>query len=82
MAGAGVGAGRRCPRCWVGSHCVGGWCGGHGCGRNAGSCGSWGGSGRRPGWHIWLSAQSIIAAVVETGGMPIDIMMVSISFEM
>ena len=59
-----------------------GRCGGHGCGRNAGSCRSWGGSGGKPGWHIWLSTQSIIADVVKTGDMPVDIMMVSITFEM
>ena len=82
MAGAGVG--RRLPRCWVSSWCLGGRCGGHVCGRNTGSCGSCGGTGGKTGWHIWLSTQSIIATVnvVKTGGTPVDIMMVSITFEM
>ena len=46
--------------------------------------GSWGGSSKKPGWHIWLSAQNIgiIVSVVDTGGTPVDIMMVSITFEM
>ena len=40
-------------------------------------------SGRKVGWHIWLSAQSfgIVVDVVETGVMPVEIMMVSISFK-
>ena len=81
MHGAGVAAGWE-PRCWVGSGCAGGRCGGHGCGRNTGSCGSWGGTGRKTGWHIWLSAQStgIVVDVVEMVGMPVEIMMASISF--
>ena len=84
MASVSVGAGRGLPRCWVSSHCLGGRCGGHGCGRNTGSCGSCGGTGRETGWHIWLSTQSVIATVdvVKTGGMPVDIMMVSTTFEM
>ena len=82
MCGAGGAAGWE-PRCWVSSHCAGGRCGGHGCGRNTGSCGSWSGTGRKAGWHIWLSAQSagIVVNVVQMVGMPIDIMMPSITFE-
>ena len=56
---------------------------GHGCGRNGGWVGSCSGSPGYTGWHIWLSAQSVLIAVdvVAIVGMPVEIILVSITFE-
>ena len=77
------GAARWEPRCWVGIHHATGRCGGHGCGRNAGRGGSCGGSGRKTGWHIWLSTQSvgITVDVIAVVGMPAEIIMASMMFK-
>ena len=81
MTGAGTGWE---PRCWECSCSLGGRYGGDGCGRSTGSCGSCDGTGSKTGWHIWLSAQSVqnMVSVVKNVGTPVDIMMVSKTFEM
>ena len=69
----------------MGSHCMGGRCGGHGCGRNTGQL-----------WKLsvdlvenldgtfgcLLKVLESLSVLFIIGGMPVDIMMVSITFEM
>ena len=77
-----AGAGGWEPGCWVGICCAAGRCGDHGCGRNCGWVGSCSGSTGYTGWHISVSAQGVLVVNVATiCCMPVEIMMVSIIFE-